>query len=288
LKYLMLYRVLVMQKECYLDADSVASSSGSLSRSTSLPTLSRELTGSPSTPKKPARDLSQLFNMSPSSRNSTPKTAGIAKRMLHRSNTDTSTTTPSGRLSSLSSRRNQNTTMPDAPEVSATDPFTTPTKKSTSADSDASPSLGTGHHTPVTPHTYTYAGKSRSFLIAVPTSKLGALRENGLPHEDFGEDCGDEFDMRESYTDLRTRWGVDNSEDDPRPSDSLPDVNGMRRGKASAAPSPRVSLPDGMANDLKSISELRSKGESRRFLDEVGYLFEGLDPTCRISLRRAR
>jgi hypothetical protein len=43
-----------------------------------------------------------------------------------------------------------------------------------------------------------------------------------------------------------------------------------------------------MMNPLKSISELRNKGESRRFLDEVGYLFEGLDPKCGVGLRRAR
>jgi len=43
-----------------------------------------------------------------------------------------------------------------------------------------------------------------------------------------------------------------------------------------------------MMNPLKSISELRNKGESRRFLDEVGYLFEGLDSKCGIALRRSR
>lgn len=32
-------------------------------------------------------------------------------------------------------------------------------------------------------------------------------------------------------------------------------------------------------NNLSSITDLRSKGESRRFLDEIGYLFEGLDPS---------
>jgi hypothetical protein len=47
-------------------------------------------------------------------------------------------------------------------------------------------------------------------------------------------------------------------------------------------------LANGMMNDLKSITELRSKGESRRFLDEVGYLFEGIEGGCAIALRRAR
>ena len=43
-----------------------------------------------------------------------------------------------------------------------------------------------------------------------------------------------------------------------------------------------------MMNDLKSISELRSKGEARRFMDDVGYLFEGLDPDGAIGVRRGR
>lgn len=38
-----------------------------------------------------------------------------------------------------------------------------------------------------------------------------------------------------------------------------------------------------------SITELRSKGESRRFLDEVGYLFEGLEePGMAPSVQRSR
>ena len=43
-----------------------------------------------------------------------------------------------------------------------------------------------------------------------------------------------------------------------------------------------------MMNDLKSITELRSKGENRRFLDEVGYLFEGLEAGAPLNIRRAR
>lgn len=36
------------------------------------------------------------------------------------------------------------------------------------------------------------------------------------------------------------------------------------------------------------MTELRNKGETQRFLDEVGYLFEGLDPTMSLSVRRLR
>jgi hypothetical protein len=109
----------------------------------------------------------------------------------------------------------------------------------------------------------------------------------------------DEFETQESYSSLRSRWGVDNSEDDPHPSydisspakstttasEASPSRNGNGKGKAAIR---TVPVPNGMMNALKSISELRNKGESRRFLDEVGYLFEGLDSKCCIALRRSR
>lgn len=142
----------------------------------------------------------------------------------------------------------------------------------------------------------TYAGKSRSFLVALPSSHLASLPDatTSLLDDDEPVDAGagntqeDDFEMQESYADLRARWGVDNSEDDfiPEPLEE-PSPNSKRKGKGKqveqAAP-----LPNGMMNDLKSITELRSKGESRRFLDEVGYLFEGLDPKGAIGVRRGR
>ena len=97
--------------------------------------------------------------------------------------------------------------------------------------------------------TRTYAGSSRSFLVALPvpdTDSFGAIADDKESHE--------------SYSDLRARWGIDVCED----------------------------FSTGMMNDLKSITELRSKGENRRFLDDVGYLFEGLDSSSAIGLRRAR
>lgn len=101
----------------------------------------------------------------------------------------------------------------------------------------------------------------------------------------------DDFEIRESYTDLRTRWGVDNSEDDPRPPSPVtasPGEKSKQKGKGKQAETLPVVLPNGMLNDLKSITELRSKGETRRFLDEVGYLFEGLDAKGAVSVRRGR
>ncbi|KAF8531325.1 hypothetical protein JB92DRAFT_3138865 [Gautieria morchelliformis] len=114
------------------------------------------------------------------------------------------------------------------------------------------------------PHLRTYS-QSRSFLVALPpglASQEISSAETPLSVVDSPSLEPDD-DVRESYTDLRTRWGVDHSEDDPR---HVPGAN----------------------NDLMSITELRSKGESRRFLDEVGYLFEGLEvPGMAASVQRS-
>ncbi|KAJ8523254.1 hypothetical protein ONZ45_g280 [Pleurotus djamor] len=133
---------------------------------------------------------------------------------------------------------------------------------------------------PVT-HARTYGGASRSYLVALPTPDSMQADEDDTP--------------RESYSRLRERWGIDRSEEDiepppqDTPSTSQPGTPSKRKGKAKTTnanlrPAP---LPYGMMNDLRSITELRSKGESRRFLDEVGYLFEGLEPDGPIGLRRA-
>ena len=122
----------------------------------------------------------------------------------------------------------------------------------------------------------TYAGSSRSFLMALP-----------VPDADPLNTVEDDTELHESYADLRTRWGIDISEGDPQPyqDEQVTAPTALRRNVSELSQS---SLPTGMMNDLKSITELRSKGESRRFLDEVGYLFEGLDGSSAIGLRRAR
>lgn len=74
-------------------------------------------------------------------------------------------------------------------------------------------------------------------------------REEGKPLADPEEETG----HRESYVELRSRWGLDNSEEDPT-----------------------LNVP---INEIKSAGEMRSRGETRRFLDEIGYLFDGLDST---------
>lgn len=119
----------------------------------------------------------------------------------------------------------------------------------------------------------TYAGSSRSFLVALPVpdaNPLNATEDDTEPHE--------------SYADLRTRWGIDMSEDDPQ----LYYTGVPTPLRHNPSEPSLLSLPTGMMNDLKSITELRSKGENRRFLDEVGYLFEGLDGSNAVGLRRAR
>lgn len=108
-----------------------------------------------------------------------------------------------------------------------------------------------------------------------------------VPDADPLNSIEDDTEPHESYADLRSRWGIDPSEDDPQPyQDEQTAVPTPLRRNPSELSQP--SLPAGMMNDLKSITELRSKGESRRFMDEVGYLFEGLDGASAIGLRRAR
>ncbi|KAG2140575.1 hypothetical protein DEU56DRAFT_900794 [Suillus clintonianus] len=220
-------------------------------RSTTMPDVGSISSTPPNirTPTKPARDLSTLFPASPHrTPNSPGRSLGVVKRMLSRSRTESSIDRDAGQ--NVCSSNPSSNTLPvhhSPPKIS----------------SSRSPSPTRGEPLP-TKHTRTYAGASRSYRIALPAA-----------------DLAEPDDSRESYADLRSRWGVDNSEDDPRPFD---DDN--RTLKRTSSVGSRV-LANGMMNDLKSITELRSKGESRRFLDEVGYLFEGIESGCAIALRRA-
>ena len=128
----------------------------------------------------------------------------------------------------------------------------------------------------------TYAGRSRSFLVELPTD---SNPDSGVDADDLG------FEVRESYKDLRLRWGVDKTEDDLNPAASLrssPEPEHGRKGKGKAKDRVKPVLPPNMMNDLKSVTELRSKGESRRFMDEVGYLFEGMGRDVSVRVRRGR
>ncbi|KAG5643357.1 hypothetical protein DXG03_001039 [Asterophora parasitica] len=234
--------------------------------------------GTPQRPAPVAKDLSEIFqSCTPtSSPHATP--TKLARRMLGRSKTD----------SSIGS------TMQHDVDRTASLPalFSSPSSPK------PGPSTRTLDHEPHPPpiplptNTRTYAGKSRSFLVAIPASSLDPL----------AVDNEDEYSARESYASLRSRWGVDNSEDDPYPnpfpgkrspsrSDASATPTGTpsrtSRGKAKQQQQPPAALPNGMMNPLKSITELRNKGESRRFLDEVGYLFEGMHASVGIGLRRS-
>ncbi|KAG1762814.1 hypothetical protein EDD22DRAFT_538495 [Suillus occidentalis] len=220
-------------------------------RSTTIPDVG-SISSTPSkirTPTKPARDLSTLFSASPHRTPNTPgRSVGVVKRMLSRSRTESFIDNNAGH--NVRSVTPSSNTLP----VYSSPPKIAPSR---------SPSPTQSKHI-LTKHTRTYAGASRSYRIALPAA-----------------DLAEPDDTRESYADLRSRWGVDNSEDDPRPFD-----NDTRTLKKTSSVGSRV-LANGMMNDLKSITELRSKGESRRFLDEVGYLFEGIESGCAIALRRA-
>ncbi|KAJ7623628.1 hypothetical protein FB45DRAFT_926274 [Roridomyces roridus] len=222
-----------------------------------------------------ARDLSQIFDQLSPSPSPTKSPAKLKERMLSRSRTESSFASGSGSKSSSTSSigaLSRTTSLSQLPASPGSRP-------------EAKPS-------PVPrpkPVGRTYAGPSRSFLVPIPvsTATMGQLHE----------ELDDEFAARESYTSIRRRWGVDNSEDDPYPYGSptrsgsnastpapSPSKSGKGKGKARPEPTP---LANGMMNPLKSITELRNQGESRRFLDEVGYLWEGLDKSCAVGLRRA-
>ncbi|KAK0489342.1 hypothetical protein IW261DRAFT_1444455 [Armillaria novae-zelandiae] len=242
--------------------------------------LKRRKRKTPPTPSKIPRDLSQIFELASPAASSSGSSGKLARRMLGRSKTESSIdgTGRSGSSTPSLARRT-----PSLPSVLS------PSKPIPTLFPDPPPPQ---HRAPVK---RTYAGKSRSFLVSLPVNAAAA---SGLGLED------DDFLNRESYSSLRSRWGVDTSEDDPYPqpspsrshSDSnpaTPNSSPPKRSKSKSkgggtanalVPEP---LPNGMMNPLKSITELRSKGENRRFLDEVGYLIEGMDKDGRVGLRRS-
>jgi len=218
-------------------------------------------------PRKLARDLSHIFDEATSA--SVPSTpTKLAKRMLGRSKTDSSIETSPSR-----SALDKTQSMPSiqSPSSSPSRPPPAPLTRTVS-------------------NKRTYAGKSRTFLVSLPVGSASLM-----------QDEEDDFLNRESYSSLRSRWGVDNSSEDQifdfSPPKSNSQVNSpgtpSRKGKGKGLKSkPGVELPPPQPADivkpLRSITELRDKGESRRFLDEVGYLLEGMGPDETPALQRAR
>ncbi|PPQ65170.1 hypothetical protein CVT24_011033 [Panaeolus cyanescens] len=227
--------------------------------------------------KTPVRDFSQIFDaVLPSSSQQSP--SKLAKRMLARSKTESSIDSPS---TSQQSNLERTVSLPAIP------PSPSKLERHASTSAVGSPAIRHGSQKAKSSVTKTYAGAFRSFLVPLPSSQDPGASQSGFAEED-------DFDSRESYNSLRTRWGVDNSEDDPyntppttsKSQSQTPEGSPTKRqkGKASLGRHPSSAA---LINPLKSISELRNKGESRRFLDEVGYLFEGMNRQGSISLRRA-
>lgn len=243
-------------------------------------------------------DFSDLFDFedSKSSKSSElmPKASGVARRMLSR--TQSGPSGPSSRGSPSDSNtqgpvRRQPLLPVKAETVIDLDlreeaPSTAPSVKVTKSTSFDDDPRTDGRTTSLR----TYGGPARSFLIAIPANQIPSLNDSQLTEDSIAsllQSQEDEFGGHESYTSLRSRWGVDNSEDDPY----QPLVQGSitwltkKKGKSGRPPIP----PSGSGNsELRSITELRNTGESRRFNDEVGYLFEGLTTESDLSVKRGR
>nr|VWO95991.1 Uncharacterized protein [Ganoderma boninense] len=256
----------------------------------------------------PAKDLSDIFSFATedpvagTSRSANKPPSSLARRMLGRSRTESS-------VISVSSTSEQDTSDPNSvpttpkklrPFVSEGvigSPSSHSPSRAKSADDVSSPPVGPRPSLAnANSNVRTYAGKSRSFLVALPPSQAASIGVDTTAATFdsaamLADNQEDDFEIRESYTELRQRWGIDGSEDDPRPVSPHQSPSPRRKGKSTGLPKQHpvesVRLFNGMINDLKSITDLRSKGESRRFLDEVGYLFEGLEGSCTISVRRA-
>ena len=230
------------------------------------------LSPSPGKPTKPARDLSMIFDSIVPSSDPPPSPSKLAKRMLARSKTESSIG------SQKSAYDNSLNCTPSLPNLPSSPSSHSDTHTTLSQHSTIMPSLIPNFKQNTTK---TYAGSFRSFLVTLPAASSSSLVSQGMESRD------DEFDSRESYNSLRSRWGVDNSEDDPYPNVSSPSTSNSATPNVSPSKG-RQKAPSPTMNPLKSISELRNKGESRRFLDEIGYLFEGMDKNGGIGLRRAR
>lgn len=228
---------------------------------------------------------------------SSSKTTGVAKRMLRRTRTDSSVPAIGSSaqlddedaiLNSPSPRKLLATRTESVIDLTFDSPAgsrsLSPHKTGSQSQEDMSSSPGKpARPSLASSNVRTYAGKSRSFLVALPNPNFASGSQGPEGASQDADDAllvgSQEDDIeggRESYSDLRQRWDVDNSEDDP-----YPPLGSPEKGNTPA-------LPPNMMNDLKSISELRSKGETRRFLDEMGYLFEGLNPSAALGVRRGR
>lgn len=108
-------------------------------------------------------------------------------------------------------------------------------------------------------------GKVRTIMVELP---------RGLEDEDqtsYGTmSQGDDSQLQASYVELRQRYEVDNTIHHTNRSASL--LHDMLQARAP-----------------ETVSDMRSRGENRRFIDELGYLFDGIsDPAASRSFKRSR
>lgn len=97
-----------------------------------------------------------------------------------------------------------------------------------------------------------------------------------------------EDEPRESYAELRKRYEVDNGEHPVLDALMGPRKPGLGAESMLGMSGGQGNLIDElmMAKAPESVSDMRSKGENRQFMDEVAYYLEGLGGTS--AMRRTR
>ncbi|KAL1759778.1 hypothetical protein FB107DRAFT_270803 [Schizophyllum commune] len=274
-----------------VDASSTSSRKAPSSSRTSKP--ASKVTTTTARPRTRARDLSSLFSEclpSTSQPNSAaPSPTKLARRMLGRSKTESSIASaghaslfdsPSSSQKSLGVAELMPNIIVDCadasqpqdgtPRILERTPGTPRAESLRRADSTPSiphspPRVSDSERAKPQPHPgktiRTYAGASRSFLMAIPVSAATDPTQNPV---------GAPIDL--------------SSLADPTPPDEQPDSVPYSTLHAMYLPTDDDNMMDPL---MKSITDLRSKGEARRWADEAGYLLEGLEPDAPIGLRRA-
>jgi hypothetical protein len=266
-----------------------------IARSQSAGTIFKKSSPPQNKGKEKASDFSDLFSFGDGkfSRASKPipKTTGMAQRMLARTQSGPSSGSGSFDTNAQDAIRRQyilsaktDTIIDLTEETGSTNAPIKPTKSTSFEDS------APGANSRST-NLRTYGGASRSFLVAIPVNQATSLNDSQLTEDSATsllQSQEDEFSTHESYTSLRSRWNVDNSEDDPYQPHAEEPTTWTRKKKGKSTRPPPLPLPGPSVSELKSITELRNTGESRRFNDEVGYLFEGLTAESELSVKRGR
>lgn len=267
-----------------------------ITRSQSAGTTFKKNSPPQSKGKEKASDFSDLFSFgdgkSPKASKPILKTTGVARRMLARAQSG-----PSSSGSGSFDTNAQDATHRQYPLSMKTDTVIDLTEEPGSANTQIKPTKSTSFEDSAprangrSTNLRTYGGASRSFLIAISVNQATSLNDSQLTEDSAAsllQSQEDEFDTHESYTSLRSRWNVDNSEDDPYQPHAEGPTTWVRKKKGKLGRPPLVPLPGPSASELRSITELRNTGESRRFNDEVGYLFEGLTAESELSVKRGR